>query len=206
MVLIYVIWHNYIFTHSTNAIIPLSKYPKLEILQENYNVILEELKYILQNKLWSNYDDLHKKDIFRKNDINYVLTEMTKSQSKVEEKTENPKWKIYGLIYNKKSINETFCPQTTKLLQSIPYIVNAGFSCLEPNKTTDEHTDNNDKYYRYQLPLIVPKKNTGFKVDNTSIKYEINKPFIFDDCYKHKAWNNSNEIRVVLICDIDRKN
>jgi len=109
------------------------------------------------------------------------------------------------LLFNKQPVSENLCPKTIELLKSIPCIINAGFSCLEPNKRTDAHSDDNDIYYRYQLPLIVPKGNTGFKVNNTSINYELGKPFIFDDCMSHQAWNDTNEIRVVLICDIDRK-
>jgi len=185
--------------------ISLKNYPELNILNENYKIIIDELNYILDKGFWANYDDLHGKDIFRKGNMEYVLSEMKKSETKVEKITNNPKWKMYGLLFNKNSVNENSCPKTIKLLKSIPYIINAGFSCLEPNKQTDLHSDDNDKYYRYQLPLIVPKGNTGFKLNNSVINYELGKPFIFDDSNKHQAWNNTNEIRVVLICDIDKK-
>jgi hypothetical protein len=190
-----------------NDFILLSNYPELKILTDNSSVILEELNFIIKNGLWSNYDDLHGKDVFRNNNLDYVLSEMTKSESKVEENTKNPKWKMFGILFNKQSINLNwdYCPKTVSLLKSIPYIINAGFSCLEPNKSTDEHSDNNEFFYRYQLPLIVPEGNTGFKVNTSVIKYKINEPFIFDDCMTHMAWNYTNKIRVVLICDIDKK-
>lgn len=184
--------------------ISLNNYTELNILNENFKVILEELNYILDNGLWSNYDDLHGKDIFRNKPIEFVLSEMKNSETKVEKKTNNPKWKMFGLLFNKQSITENLCPKTIQLLKSIPYVVNAGFSCLEPNKRTDLHSDDNDEFYRYQLPLIIPKGNTGFKVNNSIINYELSKPFIFDDCMSHQAWNETNEIRVVLICDIKR--
>ena len=53
-----------------------------------------------------------------------------------------------------------------------------------------------------QLPIIVPDGDTGFLVNNTKIKYSVNKPFIFNDSYLHQAWNYTNNIRIVLICDI----
>jgi len=193
---------NYIFEKD---FISLNNYPELNILNDNYKIILEELNYILENGLWANYDDLHGKDIFRKGNMEYVLSEMKNSETKVDKITKNPKWKMFGLLFNKQPVSENLCPKTIELLKSIPCIINAGFSCLEPNKRTDAHSDDNDIYYRYQLPLIVPKGNTGFKVNNTSINYELGKPFIFDDCMSHQAWNDTNEIRVVLICDIDRK-
>lgn len=193
-------------TFITNDLIPLKKYPELDILKENSDIILEELNFILENHFWTNYDELHGKDVFRKNDVNYILSEMTKSESKVEEKTKNPKWKMFGLLFNKQEIklNEKHCPKTISLLKSIPSVINAGFSCLEPNKTTDTHSDDNDKFYRFQLPLIVPKGDTGFKVNDIVINYKINEPFIFDDCMPHSGWNYTDKIRVVLICDIAR--
>lgn len=193
-------------TLTINNFIPLSEYPELELLKSNYKVILEELNNILENGFWSNYDDLHKKDIFRNGDLNSVVEHLTKSESKVNKETNEPKWKMFGLIFNKNTIesNEKLCPKTTQLLKNIPCIINAGFSCLEPNKSTDLHSDDNEDFYRYQLPLIIPKGNTGFKVNGETINYKVNEPFIFDDGNMHQAWNLTNKIRVVLICDIVR--
>ncbi len=193
-------------TNSENFI-KLNQYPELDILKDNYDIIISELNNILKKGYWSNYDDLHKKDIFRNNDINNVINQLTKSESKVKTSTKKPKWKVFGLIFNKNilEINEKLCPKTIQLLKSIPCVINAGFSCLEPNKSTDIHSDDNKDFFRYQLPLIIPKGDTGFKVNNQTIKYKINQPFIFDDCNEHQAWNYTNNIRVVLICDIERK-
>ena len=190
-----------------NDFIPLSNYPDLEILKTNHSVILEELEGILKNRDWTNYDEIHKKDIFRRFSLEQIMQEMAESESKVEEITKEPKWKMFGLLFNKQSIelNEKHCPKTIALLKSIPCISNAGFSCLEPNKSTDVHSDYNHNFYRYQLPLIIPKGNTGFKVNDSIINYKVNEPFIFDDCNAHQAWNYTDKIRVVLICDIDRK-
>jgi len=171
------------------------------------SIICEELKNIIKNGYWSNYDDLHGIDVFRNANLENVLIEMKKSESKINKKTDNPKWKMFGLIFNKEIIKEhkKYCPKTIEILKSIPHISNAGFSCLEPNKATNVHSDDNDNFYRYQLPLIIPKGDTAFKVNDSIIQYKPNQPFIFDDCYLHQAWNYTNQIRIVLICDIDRK-
>jgi hypothetical protein len=211
VILILVLLYCIIFYKKQNMIIsnfiPLSEYPELEILKSNHKVILQELNNILENGFWSNYDDLHKKDIFRNGDLNSVVEHLKKSESKVNKETNEPKWKMFGLIFNKNTIevNEKLCPKTTQLLKDIPCIINAGFSCLESNKSTDIHSDNNEEFYRYQLPLIIPKGDTGFKVNNETIKYKVNESFIFDDSNMHQAWNNTDKIRVVLICDIAKK-
>jgi beta-hydroxylase len=202
----------YLIFNNTQKNIPegfisLENYPELKILEENFNTICDELNNIIKNGYWSNYDELHGKDVFRNASLENILIEMKKSESKINNKTKNPKWKMFGLIFNKEIIEEhkKYCPKTVELLKSIPYISNAGFSCLEPNKATDIHSDDNDIFYRYQLPLFIPEGDTGFKVNNSTIQYKLNQPFIFDDCYLHQAWNYTNQIRIVLICDIDRK-
>ena len=102
----------------------LSKYPELEILKKNHKVIIEELNNILKNGYWSNYDDLHKKDIFINGDLNSVMEHLAKSESKINTETCNRKWKVFGLIFNKNIIelNEKSCPKTIQLLKSIPNI------------------------------------------------------------------------------------
>lgn len=211
LILIFVlIYYTFSYKQETMTIsnfIPLYEYPELDILKKNHNIILQELNNILENGYWSNYDDLHKKDVFRDGNLDSVIEHLVKSESKVNTETCDPKWKVFGLIFNKNIIelNEKFCPKTIQLLKSIPTIINAGFSCLEPNKSTDIHADDNEDFYRYQLPLIVPVGDTGFKSDNEIIKYKVNEPFIFNDSIMHQAWNHTNKIRVVLICDIVRK-
>ncbi|AYV79889.1 MAG: hypothetical protein Gaeavirus1_26 [Gaeavirus sp.] len=204
-ILILCVMYHTATTDDITGIIPLSKYPEMNLLKNNYDIILRELNHILTTGLWSNYDDLHKKDIFRNNNIEYVSKQLNEDVSKVDNKTNEPKWKIFGLIFNKHIKNDNQCPKTIELLKSIPCIINAGFSCLEAGKATDVHTDDNKNYYRYQLPIIIPKGNTGFKVSDITIDYKTNEPFIFDDSYPHQAWNYTNEIRVVLICDIMHK-
>jgi hypothetical protein len=176
---------SFLYFYKTNniAIIKIHKYNDLKILEDNYEIILQELNYILDNGLWTNYDELHNKDIFKNNDFDEITKKLNKSKSKISKTTNKPKWKIFGLLFNKNTIeiNEKLCPKTCKLLKNIPCIINAGFSCLEPNKTTEPHSDNNINFYRYQLPLIIPNGDTGFRINNEIIKYKINQPFIFND-------------------------
>jgi hypothetical protein len=193
---------------SPTNFISLSTYPEMNILVENYSKILRELEYVLENSLWTRYDILHKKNIFQKSDNKTIQQELKNNISKINKNTTQPEWKIYGLLLNKERIKEhtKICPFTTQLLESIPYVINAGFSCLEAGKITDYHSDDNINFYRYQLPLIVPYGDTKFRSIDEIIKYEPNKPFIFDDSKMHQAWNLTDKIRIVLIIDILKKN
>jgi aspartate beta-hydroxylase len=51
------------------------------------------------------------------------------------------------------------------------------------------------------LPLIVPP-GCGFRVGNQVREWVPGHALIFDDTIEHEAWNDSDELRVVLIFDI----
>jgi aspartyl/asparaginyl beta-hydroxylase (cupin superfamily) len=49
--------------------------------------------------------------------------------------------------------------------------------------------------------LIVPP-NCAFRVGATTREWRVGEAFAFDDTIEHEAWNDSDELRVVLIFDI----
>jgi aspartyl/asparaginyl beta-hydroxylase (cupin superfamily) len=51
------------------------------------------------------------------------------------------------------------------------------------------------------LPLIVPPR-CGFRVGATNVEWRVGEAFVFDDTIEHEAWNDSDELRVVLILDV----
>ena len=51
------------------------------------------------------------------------------------------------------------------------------------------------------LPLIVPA-GCGFRVGASTREWRIGEAFAFDDTIEHEAWNESDELRVVLIIDL----
>lgn len=122
--------------------------------------------------------------------------------------TQDDKWKtffLYGFGY-KAEQNCAKCPKTTKLVENIPGMKTAFFSILAPGKHIPEHRGLYKGFIRYHLGVKIPQPNTqcGIKVDGETRHWEDGKSLIFDDTYLHEAWNNSNEIRVVLFMDILR--
>jgi aspartyl/asparaginyl beta-hydroxylase (cupin superfamily) len=184
------------------CLININNYPELIDIQNNKTTILNDLINVLNNK-WSTYDDYHNKRIFDSNSNDII--EKLKNTEKYLNSTNTPEWKLYGLILNGKPITDK-CQNTINLLLKNKLIINAGFSCLEPGKITDVHSDNNINWYRYQLPLIIPEGDCKFKLqkDNSFEILDWSKPFIFDDCCLHQVWNNTNKNRYVLIIDIKR--
>ena len=110
---------------------------------------------------------------------------------------------IYGLWKEK---NIKLFPQTYELIKNIKNISTCYFSILTPNTQIHPHIGDTDAYYRFHLGLIIPKglPECGIQVGSEKRDWKENEFTIFNDVYKHTAWNNTNEIRVVLIIDILR--
>jgi aspartyl/asparaginyl beta-hydroxylase (cupin superfamily) len=51
------------------------------------------------------------------------------------------------------------------------------------------------------LPLIVPE-NCGFRVGGETRQWRPGQAFAFDDTIEHEAWNNSSEVRAILMLDV----
>lgn len=75
------------------------------------------------------------------------------------------------------------------------------FSIMKPKTKIPAHTGLMNDRLLCHLPVIVPK-DCGLRVADHVIKVQECEPFVFDDCYEHEAWNNSNLERVVMIFSI----
>lgn len=99
------------------------------------------------------------------------------------------------------------CPITARTLDSLPQqkIVgrapSAFFSMLKPHTRIPAHTGVTNTRAIIHLPLIVPE-GCGFRVGGEIRPWIVGKPFAFDDTIEHEAWNDSDELRTVLIFDV----
>jgi aspartyl/asparaginyl beta-hydroxylase (cupin superfamily) len=99
------------------------------------------------------------------------------------------------------------CPHTAAALDLLPRIElpsrapTAFFSILRPHTHIPAHTGVTNTRAIVHLPLIVP---TGcrFRVGGTTRPWITGKAIVFDDTIEHEAWNDSDEIRAVLIFDV----
>lgn len=122
--------------------------------------------------------------------------------------TKDDKWKtyfLYGFGY-KAEQNCARCPVTTQLIEDIPGMKTAFFSILAPGKHIPEHRGLYKGFIRYHFGVKIPQPNTqcGIKVDGETRHWKEGESLIFDDTYPHEAWNNLDEVRVVLFMDILR--
>ena len=181
-------------------------YPEVKkYIFNNRHIIRNELFNVIKTDNWSRwieYDNINESPIFSKMSGDEILKHMDKTKCKIGDGKNS--WKIFGLYLQKKPIekNRILCPKTMQFLDKIPGIINAGFSCLEPNVKTSLHKGYNDKIVRVHIPMIIPKGDTAIKINNTIIQWSENDFFIFDDTFYHQAWNNTKKYRIVLLIDI----
>lgn len=121
----------------------------------------------------------------------------------------SPKWSAFYLWRDGVRVEDHCrrCPRTAALLESLPMLDMPGhgptflFSCLAPNTHIPAHTGDTNVRLVVHLPLIVPP-NCRFRVGNETREWEIGKAWIFDDTIDHEAWNGSDQLRVILMCDV----
>jgi beta-hydroxylase len=127
----------------------------------------------------------------------------------VEQKsiTNDDNWKTfffygYGI---RNDFNCEICPSTARILAQIPGMKTAFFSILFPGKRIPSHRGPYNGVLRYHLGLIVPEpERCGIIVDGSRTQWLEGKSLVFDDSFQHEAWNESDEIRVVLFVDFLR--
>jgi len=122
--------------------------------------------------------------------------------------TSDEKWKTfffhaYGI---KQEQNCAFCPATASALEKIPGLKTAFFSILMPEKRIPPHRGPYNGVLRYHLAVKVPGdgRECGIDVGGDVGHWVEGKSLVFDDSYMHHAWNNSDDIRVVLFVDFVR--
>jgi|tagenome__1003787_1003787.scaffolds.fasta_scaffold20988880_5 Flp pilus assembly protein TadD len=121
----------------------------------------------------------------------------------------NKQWTAIHLLKSGQRIdtNARHCPRTMEAIARMdqPSIAgaspNAMFSLLAPRTRIPPHTGVANTRLVCHLPLIIPP-NCGFRCGATTIEWHVGKAFVFDDTIEHEAWNDSDELRVVLIVDL----
>lgn len=126
-----------------------------------------------------------------------------------KELNKSTKWTAIHLLQNGQRVeaNARHCPRTMAVLGKLdqPDVPgaspNAMFSLLAPRTRIPPHTGVANTRLVCHLPLVVPP-NCGFRVGASTREWRVGESFVFDDTIEHEAWNDSDELRVVFICDL----
>ena len=118
-------------------------------------------------------------------------------------------WSAIHLLQNGRRIlaNARRCPRTMAAVGALPQpnvpgaSPNAMFSLLAPRTRIPAHTGVANTRLVCHLPLIVPP-GCGFRVGDSVREWREGEAFVFDDTIEHEAWNDSDQLRVILILDL----
>lgn len=98
------------------------------------------------------------------------------------------------------------CPRTYELFKDMDNVTAVMFSIMEPGNRIPPHKGELKGIWRYQLPLLVPSKGKcEITVEDQTIAYVTGRGFLFDDNLTHSVINDTNEYRVVLFLDIQKR-
>ena len=164
--------------------------PELRCLDEHHEAIVAELRTMLANQ--AGIPRYHEADALQE------------GISALDEKA----WRVFFL--NMHWAGEAFptraaCPRTVALLDSIPHVLQAFFSILEPGKDVPHHDDPAMHYLRYHLGLIVPAEQPPvLRVKDQYHTWKVGEGMIFDDSWDHEVVNHAESVRVVLVVDFLR--
>jgi aspartyl/asparaginyl beta-hydroxylase (cupin superfamily) len=130
-------------------------------------------------------------------------------ESKWSELDHSERWSAYFLWRHGKRIDAhcARCPQTAAAVEKLPLADHAGraptvfFSLLHPKTRIPPHTGVTNSRTIVHLGLIVPEK-CGFRVGGEVREWHEGQAFAFDDTIEHEAWNDSDQLRAVLIFDV----
>ena len=119
------------------------------------------------------------------------------------------RWSAYFLWRHGKRVDAHCdrCPQTAAALARLPLADHSGhaptafFSLLHPRTRIPPHTGVTNARAIVHLPLIVPD-GCGFRVGGETRAWAEGQAFAFDDTIEHEAWNDSDQLRAVLIFDV----
>lgn len=101
--------------------------------------------------------------------------------------------------------NQEKFPTTVSVLNGIPNVVDAFFSVLEPKKSIKAHRGLYRGFLRYHTAFRVPAANPpSIRVKDTIYTWKYGESVMFDDRHEHEVYNNSDDVRVVLITDVMR--
>jgi len=174
---------------------PRELFPWLPELEAATPVILEELQALLAG----NMQDF----------APYIAFPPDVPVNQWEELNHSPRWSSLFLWKDGERQEAVCarCPRTAELLASLPmadqpeFAPTAMFSALDAHTHIPPHTGSTNTRLLTHLPLILPGP-ARFRVGNETREWKMGQAWVFDDTIEHEAWNDSDQLRVILIFDV----
>ena len=96
-------------------------------------------------------------------------------------------------------------PQTVAAIEANRTVLSLGglayFSMLEPGTRIAPHTGPTNMRLRCHFGIDVPE-GCGLRVGGIERTWEERRCLVFDDSFRHEAWNDGNRPRIALVVDL----
>ena len=139
----------------------------------------------------------------------YVAYDPTQPANQWAELNHSPRWSAWFLWEDgvRNDANCARCPATAAAVERVPLLDTPGkapsvmFSILQPRTRIPPHTGSTNARTTVHLPLVVPP-GCGFRVGAETRSWREGVAWAFDDTIEHEAWNDSDQVRAILILDV----
>jgi hypothetical protein len=113
-------------------------------------------------------------------------------------------WEVAGARWQGKDL-ELAPPALRQLIERhSDLIYNAGYSLLDPGAVIAPHVGYTDHVFRFHFGLEVPKGDCQISIAGFHFRWFVAEPLLFDDTFRHEAWNKTQFQRIVLLADLRR--
>ena len=164
------------------------QFPWMKELEENWETIRAEAEGVLEAR-----------------DLLPAIHEISPDHDRL---SHDGTWKTFFLYGYGKWFDRSCsrCPETVKLLDSVPNLSSAFLSILAPGSHLPRHRGPTKAIITWHLGLLIPKdrENCWIEVDRQRRHWAEGSSLIFDDAQKHEVRNDTDEERVVLLLHFDR--
>jgi beta-hydroxylase len=102
--------------------------------------------------------------------------------------------------------NRARCPRTAALLDTIPDLVTAFFSVMDPGTHVPRHKGFTKALLNVHLGLRIPAgvESCRIQIDGQDHGWREGELLIIDDTYPHEVWNQSQQSRALLFIQVLR--
>lgn len=170
----------------TTPFLSVDRFPELAPIRENWKVIAEEAKALYDN------DEIRPSE--RNNDLAFLAFKKRG-------------WKRFYIRWYDEPFQSAreLCPETTRLVESIPSMKSAAFTLLPPGTILGKHRDPFAGSLRYHLGLVTPNSDDCcIWVDGEKYSWRDGEDTVFDETCIHWAQNETDQPRIIFFADIVR--
>lgn len=174
--------------------------PGTKVIESSFNLIQNEFNQLFQNTdLLKPYDN--NSELFRE----YIKHSSSLSNTPNYNKSAFDEQAPLSFYFHQLSgfVNESYktCPCTAKTLSKLSIAREAYFSILKPRTRIFPHSDKANFIVTCHLGISIPPK-CGIEVAGTKQIWHEGECIVFDSSFIHEVWNNSDQLRGILLVDL----